>query len=83
MAPFQAVKLASDELKTFYDEAKSVQPGQHSSASLRHWFWFETTAGEVFLKLREKFARDGDPAFAGLATLSMVPRAVLAELGDS
>ena len=83
MAPFLAVKFASDELKTFYDEAKSVQPGQHSSASLRHWFWFETTAGEVFLKLREKFARDGDPAFAGLATLSMVPRAVLAELGDS
>lgn len=82
MAPFLAVKYASDELKTFYYEAKSVQPGQHSAASIQKWFWFETTAGEIFLKLRQTFAQKGDPAFAGLATLSMVPRAVIAELGE-
>ena len=82
MAPSLAVKFASDELKTFYYEAKSVQPGQHSATSIQKWFWFETTAGEVFLKLRKKFAQDGDPEFSGLATLSMVPRAVLAELGE-
>jgi hypothetical protein len=82
MPPFLALKFASDELKTFYYEAKSVQPGLHSAGSIQKWFWFETTAGEVFLKLRRKFAHDGDPDFAGLATLSLVPRAVLAELGE-
>lgn len=82
LEPFVAIKFASDELKTFYYESKVVQPGQHSSLSVQHWFWFETTAGDLYLKLREKLARDGDPAFAGLATLSMVPRAVLAKLDE-
>ena len=72
-----SVKFATDELKSFYFEAKLAQPGQHSAQSLQDWFWFETSAGETFLALRTKFAAEGDPAFKGLATLSMVPRVVL------
>lgn len=78
--PAVALKLATDELKAFYFEAKAAQPGQHTASSLQDWFWFGTTAGEALLTLREKLGRDGDPAFKGLATLSMVPRAVLATL---
>ena len=74
------VKFATDELKSFYFEAKLAQPGQHSAKSLQDWFWFETSGGEAFLALRAKFAAEGDPAFQGLATLSMVPRAVLGVL---
>ena len=76
--PAVALKLATDELKAFYFEAKAMQPGRHTASSLQDWFWFETTAGEALLALREKLGRDGDPAIKGLATLSMVPRAVLA-----
>ena len=76
--PAIALKLATDELKAFYFESKAMQPGQHTASSLQDWFWFGTTAGEALLALREKLGRDGDPAFKGLATLSMVPRAVLA-----
>ena len=71
------VKFATDELKSFYFEAKLAQPGQHSAKSIQDWFWFETSAGEAFLELRTKFAAEGLPEFKGLATLSMVPRVVL------
>ena len=71
------LKLATDELKAFYYEAKSVQPGKHTAISIQDWFWFETSGGEALLALRTKFAAEGDPAFKGLATLSMVPRVVL------
>ena len=72
-----SVKLATDELKSFYFEAKLAQPGQHSAKSLQDWFWFETSAGEAFLGLRTNVAAGGGPAFKGLGTLSMVPRGVL------
>jgi hypothetical protein len=72
-----SLKFATDELKAFYYEAKLAQPGQHSAKSLQDWFWFDTSGGEALLALRIKLASVGDPAFKGLATLSMVPRVVL------
>ena len=78
--PAQALKFATDELKAFYFEAKSAQPGRHTAESVQDWFWFETTGGEALVRLRERLAEDGDPAFKGLATLSMIPRTVLSRL---
>jgi hypothetical protein len=83
LEPFMAVKFAADELKIFYYEAKAMQPSRHSAKSIEMWFWFETTAGDLLIKLREKFARDGDPAFAGLAALSLVPRTILTKLSET
>ena len=72
-----ALKLAADELKTFYYEAKSVQPGKRTPDDVLRWFWLDTTAGEALVAIRDKASRSGDPTFKGLATLSMVPRAVV------
>jgi hypothetical protein len=72
----EALKLACDELKAFYYEARSVQPGRHSSADIQQWFWRETAAGRAFLLIRDKAAQSQDPALKGIATLSLVPRAV-------
>ncbi len=80
LASAPALKLACDELKTFYYEAKSVQPGRRTPAEVQNWFWMETAAGEAFLALRDKAAQSGDPTMQGLATLSLVPRAVAAAL---
>lgn len=77
LAPAGALKLAADELKTFYYEAKGVQPGRHTSADVLRWFWLDTTAGETFVALRDMAARSADPGMKGLATLSLVPRAAL------
>ena len=78
IASAAALKLATDELKAFYYEAKSVQPGRHSATEIQNWFWMETAAGEVFIALRDRAAQSADPTMKGLGTLSLVPRAVLA-----
>lgn len=71
-----ALKLACDELRTFYYEAKSVQPGSRSSAEVQRWFWFETSAGSAILDIRAKVAQSNDAAVKALAGNSLVPRAV-------
>jgi hypothetical protein len=74
--PAATLKLATDELKAFYYEAKSVQPGKHSFDSIQEWFWFATTAGEVFIAIKEKVSHLEDPTFKGLSTTSLVPRVI-------
>ena len=71
-----AVKLAADELKAFYYEAKAVQPGKHAPDEVLLWFWTETSAGETFVAIRDHAAKSDDASFQGLASLSLVPRAV-------
>ena len=75
-----ALKLAADELRTFYYEARVAQPGRHSPAGIQDWFWLETTAGQALVELRDKAASSADPAMKGLATLSLIPRAMQAAL---
>lgn len=72
----EALKLACDELKAYYYEAKAVQPGRHSAVEIENWFWMETAAGRVFLALRDVAAASSDPSMERLASLSLVPRAV-------
>ena len=76
ITPVGALKLAADELKTFYYEAKGAQPGRRSPDEVLEWFWTGTTAGELFTALRDRAAASADPAMKGIATLSLVPRAV-------
>lgn len=80
--PAATLKLATDELKAFYYEAKSVQPGKHSFDSIQEWFWFDTTAGELFIAIKEKVSHFEDPSFKGLATTSLVPRAIQQRLAQ-
>lgn len=83
VSPMDALKRASDELKAFYYEARSVQPGRHSSTNVQNWFWLETAAGRAFLEIRAKAAQSEDPAVKSLATQSLVPRAVDAALASA
>ncbi len=76
VAPATALKQATDELTAFYYEAKAVQPGRHSIAEIQNWFWLETAAGKTFVEIRKLAAESPDPKMKGLATLSLVPRAV-------
>jgi hypothetical protein len=80
VAPQEALKRACDELKAFYCEAKSVQPGRHSPAAIQDWFWRQTSAGEALLAIRDRAAASEDPALRALAGQSLVPRAVDAAL---
>jgi len=46
------LKLAVEDLKAYYSEGDTSQPGREtiSSQALKDWFWNETTAGKVLLE---------------------------------
>ena len=71
-----ALKQACDELKAFYLEAKSVQPGEHSPASLQHWFWMETALGQAIVQIRAIGANSADPSVKAVAVQSLIPRTI-------
>ena len=70
----EALKLGSEDLKAFYLEAASSQPGKSSSAQLADWFWGETLAGKLLLALRSVCLKSSDPSIKILGTLLLVPR---------
>jgi hypothetical protein len=49
------LKLAVEDLKAYYYEGITAQPGQESVSSgvLSDWFWAETIAGEVLLAVKQ------------------------------
>lgn len=71
-----ALKQACDELKAFYYEAKSVQPGTHTAASMQDWFWRETAAGQALLQIKSIAAASTDPSVKAVSAMSLIPRAV-------
>ncbi len=76
LAVAAALKLATDELKAYYYEAKSVQPGRHTPADIQDWFWMETSAGQVFFEIYKVASKSADPSMKPLATVALVPRTV-------
>jgi hypothetical protein len=49
------LKLAVEDLKAYYIEGITAQPGQSgaSSRALQDWFWDDTAAGKVLLALKK------------------------------
>lgn len=75
-----AMKLACDDIKAFYYEAATAQPGPSTSKALDDWFWGETTAGKVFLELKGVCMESDDPIMKALGTFTLVPRSQLSRL---
>ena len=71
-----ALKQACDELKAFYLEAKSVQPGEHSAASVQNWFWLETALGKAIVEMRGIAANSAEPSVKAVAGMSLIPRTI-------
>ena len=80
ISPGDALKQACDELKAFYLEAKSVQPGQHSAASIQEWFWMETALAQAIVQIRAIAANSTEPSAKTIAVMSLIPRAMEAAL---
>ena len=73
-----ALKLAADDLKAYYFEGITAQPGQEhtSSQTLTDWFWDETVAGKVLMSIKECYENSEDRALRGAARGFLVPREV-------
>ncbi len=69
------LNLATDDLKAYYFEAITTQPGQESpsSESLSDWFYNDTLAGKVLYKLRDICKKSEDGLMKILGTVLIIP----------
>ena len=72
--PF-TLKLAVEDLKAFYTEGITAQPGQEgiSSKAVKDWFWNDTVAGEVLIKLVDACEKSPDKDMNNVAAHYLIP----------
>jgi hypothetical protein len=77
------IKFAAEDLKAYYNEAVTSQPGQEkaSSQTLQDWFWDETKAGEVLLELKKVCEASQDKVLNMIGAHFIVPGAVARRKG--
>ncbi len=75
LALAEIVRLAAEDLKAFYFEAASAQPGDASASQLREWFWHSTRAGSTLRELGERLAQSNDEGLKLTGQFFIVPRA--------
>ncbi|HJN17704.1 MAG TPA: hypothetical protein QGH10_19550 [Armatimonadota bacterium] len=68
------LKLAVEDLRAYYLEAVTSQPGEHPPTAVNDWFWGETQAGALLVRLARTLSGDADPRVRGLARGALVPR---------
>ena len=71
------LRWSAEDLKAFYYEAATAQPGLASENRLESWFWEESTAGELLKALRARCLADGDDAVREVGEFMLVPEAHL------
>ena len=67
------LKLVCEDLKAFYSESTTVQPGMDISLAVEHWLWNETVLGRVMWTFREANTDNPDPYIQYLARRQVVP----------
>ena len=73
-----ALRMAAEDLKAYYMEAVTAQPGQPTaSTTLSNWFWSQTRAAQMIDTVRRICLDNSDPEFQLLGKLLLVPRAQL------
>jgi hypothetical protein len=70
----EALRHASEDLRSWYLEAAAARPGAGSRA-LADWFWGETAAGRMLLALQPVCAQSADAGVRHVALSQFVPRA--------
>lgn len=72
----ERMRVATEDIRTWYFEAAGARPGgSASSQALADWFWGETAAGTLFLRLHEPCAASNDATLREAAKSFLVPRA--------
>ena len=70
-------KLAAEDLKAYYCEAVTAQPGQEmpDSQTLANWFWRETTAGKMLFAIQESHSKGENGVLRLVSEQYLVPEA--------
>lgn len=75
-----SLKQACDDLRAFYEEAATAQPGALSAAALEDWYYFGTVAGETLRSLYRVCVTGDDAGLRRLASLTLLPRSVVEKM---
>jgi hypothetical protein len=69
------LKLAVDDLKAYYFEAVTAQPGQGLPGSdrLADWFWGETVAAKVLFTVKQSCLNSNDAMLQAVGTRLLIP----------
>jgi hypothetical protein len=70
----EAFKCCAEDLKAFYNEAVTSQPGNISSVAAENWYWGQTLAGQMIRDLRLAYLESEDPELKVVANFILVPR---------
>jgi hypothetical protein len=70
-------RYAVEDLKAYYGEALTAQPGQGATdgTTLADWFWRDTTAAQVLFAIQEASRHSDIPGMQVVATSFLIPRA--------
>lgn len=76
-----AIRLACEDMKAFYLEAVSAQPGARAAQAARDWFWHETSGGKALFAVRDALLGSSSLELQryggkGLVPLAVAPRPV-------
>lgn len=69
------LNLATDDLKAYYFEGITSQPGQASPSgkTVSNWFWGETIAGKILLAIKEACKQSQDGMMQVVGKILIVP----------
>ena len=73
----RGLKLAADDLRHYYYQAAMAKPGIKSDVELGDWFYGETLAGWLFLKIRDIMLNSDDKDMKVAGRTNYVPNAML------
>jgi hypothetical protein len=69
-----ALNLATDDLKAFYTEAVTAQPGPAGTSNqLADWFYGQTAAGRLLYAIKDKGIQSDDPYLKIVAGALLIP----------
>jgi hypothetical protein len=76
-SPVSQFKLAVDDLKAYYFEAATAQPGQEAATpdTISSWFYRETVAGNVLHAVRNAQMDTEDKTMRLITRILLIPRA--------
>lgn len=77
----EALKLAVDDLRAFYEEAATAQPGALSADAMERWFYLNTVAGEVLRAVHRAGLASSDDTLRFVAAKLLLPRSVQSQVG--
>ena len=72
--PFRTIRLAADDLRTWYLHAAAQQPGRATSHERNTWFWRETALARLLGQMTARLLDDPDPTMRMFADRGLVPR---------